>query len=69
MKNVLYIGPYRQNDEWGYTSKAFVNLLSAQDIKLVIRPVWFTGEVVSLDVEALEPYEYNKLDSCDILIP
>jgi hypothetical protein len=26
-KEVLYIGPYRQNDEWGKTSRAFLQLL------------------------------------------
>jgi len=70
MKNVLYVGPYRQNDEWGYTSKAFASLLASQkDINLVLRPIWFTGEENSKHVENLEPYELNNImESKDVLI-
>lgn len=68
MIDVLYVGPYRQNDEWGYTSKAFATLLAAQNINLVLRPVWFTGEHQSQDVDVLEKYEENKLSTKDILI-
>jgi len=68
MIDVLYVGPYRQNDEWGYTSKAVATLLAAQDINLVLRPVWFTPETQAQDVEHIEEYEYNALSTRDILI-
>lgn len=66
--DVLYVGPYRQNDEWGYTSKAFAQLLSNQEINLVTRPIWFNNEIMAVDVEAIEPYEFNTLDNYDVLI-
>lgn len=65
---ILYIGPYRQNDEWGYTSKALVKLIGDMDFHLVTRPVWFTGENKSRHVEDIEKFERNELASCDVLI-
>jgi len=66
--DVLYIGPYRQNDEWGYTSKAFATLLSKQDVNLILRPIWFNADTTAKDVEHLVEYEANELTSRDVLI-
>jgi hypothetical protein len=66
---ILYIGPYRQNDEWGYTSKAFATALSdMNDIDLILRPVYFNHETQSLDTDHLEQYEFKKAKKKDILI-
>ena len=62
MKNVLYIGPYRQNDEWGFTSRAFASLLSKQeDINLFIKPIWFNQDHTFVDIGNLTEYENKKM--------
>ena len=67
--SILYVGPYRQSDEWGYTSQAFAKLLVEQKgLEVVLRPVWFNNQDVSADIGNLEQYEYNELETADILI-
>jgi|GEM_PF-3112814 len=71
--NVLYIAPYRQADEWGVTSRGFLkilkNLNSEDQIKLVSRPIWFSGSIADTkDLEEFEDIESNSLESKDILI-
>jgi len=69
--SVLYVGPYRQQDEWGYTSRAFANLLAAQKEQLpdlVMRPVWFNNQQKLTDIGQLEEYEFKKVDSPDVII-
>lgn len=67
-KNVLYIGPYKQSDEWGANSKGFINLLkSIQDINLVVRPIWFNGES-HFRLDEYADLEYKKLESYDVII-
>lgn len=68
MKDIFYIGPYRQNDSWGYTSKAFVNLLASLPIKLSVRPVWFTPAEEARDIENIIQYEYQSPTEKDIII-
>lgn len=70
MKNVLYVGPYRQLDEWGMTSRAFVESLARQkDINLFIRPVWFNQDNTFIDIGDLVQYENKKLiGDKDVLI-
>ena len=67
--SVLYVGPYRQQDEWGYTSRGLANLLAAQ-IKddLVLRPVWFNNQQNLADIGPLEEYESKQVEEADVLI-
>jgi len=68
MKDVLYIGPYRQNDTWGYYSKSVATLLSNMDVNLALRPIWFTAAERAADIENLKQYEDVRLEHFDILI-
>ncbi len=70
MKEILYIAPYRQRDEWGRNSKAFLNLLlQEQDIDLVIRPVWFNHDNNYYEEQnIINEYELKKIKNKDILI-
>tara|TARA_R110002020_G_scaffold46539_8_gene132355 strand:- start:1272 stop:2333 length:1062 start_codon:yes stop_codon:yes gene_type:complete len=62
MKNVLYVGPYRQNDEWGITSRALVSSLSKnENINLCIRPIWFNQDHNLIDIGSLSKYENKKV--------
>lgn len=70
MKNILYIAPYRQIDEWGKNSKAFLNLLlNNNNIDLTIRPVWFNhNNNYYEESNLIEKYEFKKIKNKDILI-
>lgn len=62
MKNVLYIGPYRQLDEWGMNSRAFAKMLSQQEgVNLVLRPVWFNQDSHMVDIGDLSKYENKQI--------
>ena len=65
---VLYIGPYRQLDSWGQTSRGLLSLLAGQDIDLIARPVWFTGDQRGIDLGELEVYESKELVDRNVLI-
>lgn len=66
--NVLFIGPYRQQDYWGKISRSFINLLSKEDIKLVTRPLYYNIANKAEDIGNIEQYEFNSIDSKDIII-
>jgi hypothetical protein len=67
--NVLYIGPYRQKDEWGSSSMAFAQLLSNQkEINLVTRPIWFNNQFDYKDVGKLEELEFKNVEKPEVLI-
>ena len=43
---VLFIGPYRQNDLWGTTSRDFIKSLSLiEDISLTVRPIFLSDSL------------------------
>lgn len=69
MREILYIAPYRQKDEWGKNSKALLNLLLEQEIDLIIRPVWFNNDNnYNEQSEIIEEYEIKKIKNNDIII-
>ena len=69
MSNILYIGPYKQNDEWGLNSKAFLGLLQTYyGSNVVSRPIWFTSEDRMHEGFHLLQCEQNKLNSFDVII-
>ena len=60
-KEVLYIGPYRQNDEWGKTSRAFLQLLLHTVKNVVARPLYYSNNIVELgDNKAEHSYVKEK---------
>ena len=68
MKDVLYIGPYRQSDEWGQTAKAIVMALSQHDINLTCRPIWFNNEKNTALPDTFNKAEQNKVEKKQVLI-
>jgi hypothetical protein len=46
MKNVLYIGPYRQNDTYGEISRQFINSLKISN-NITSVPIYYTGDIIS----------------------
>jgi hypothetical protein len=67
--NILFIGPYRQSDAWGETSKGFIKtLLSVEDFSVTARPIFMSDQYSgSVDADILR-CESNKKDKYDVLI-
>jgi hypothetical protein len=66
--NILYVGPYRQNDDHGILSKLYLQNLIEANHKVTCRPLYFSTKYI-------EPYSQNTLkyenaiyDSYDCLI-
>lgn len=79
MKNILYIGPYRQKDGWGQASlnylKSIIHATQQLGYNLRIAPVYFTGQVwesmkvkPDADLDYLLPYENNTISKFDTII-
>lgn len=58
--NILYIGPYRQDDSWGTVSRNFVNNLLKTGHTITCRPLY------QLNKSATEPSEEIKLAEASI---
>ena len=64
--NILFIGPYRQNDEWGYKSQATLKSLQNTEHTITSRPIYMSS--LSNYNNYIEPSETIISDSYDILI-
>jgi glycosyltransferase involved in cell wall biosynthesis len=67
MKNVLFIGPYKQADGWGEAARQYIRALIASGVNLTIRPVFMGNSICEAPVEFLQ-YEDNKLPHYDCVI-
>lgn len=70
-KRVLFIGPYRQPDGWGFLSRSIVSsLLEIEEINLTTRPIILARSTTTLPT--IDPNifrcESNKQKSYDVLI-
>ena len=43
--NILFIGPYRQDDEWGRKSRAILRALQRGDNQVTSRPIFLSTHV------------------------
>ncbi len=68
MKNILYIGPYRQNDGWGLGSRDLVIALSKTNFNLATRPIYMCGNIETNELKEFERFEKESFDSYDIII-
>tara|TARA_R110000824_G_scaffold398848_1_gene603463 strand:+ start:922 stop:1983 length:1062 start_codon:yes stop_codon:yes gene_type:complete len=69
--NVLFIGPYRQPDEWGEMSRSIMkSMLSVDDISLTARPIFLSQAI--LNPESCDPdifrCEANKQSDYDVVV-
>ena len=66
--NVLFIGPYRQNDGWGNAAKAYIKALAGiESVNLCIRPIYMGSSICEIDEDIIE-FEYNSFDEYDLVI-
>ena len=64
--NILFIGPYRQNDEWGRKSRSVLKAIQKTNHNITSRPLYLSHEA-SYN-QYTEKSEFNILDHYDILI-
>ena len=69
MKNVLFIGPYRQQDSWGEDARDYIRALSTNpEISLSIRPIYYTNFLAPNIDEQIVKYEHTIHNSYDIIL-
>jgi len=64
--NILFIGPYRQRDEWGHKSRAVLSSLHNTSHSITARPIFLSSDA-QYD-EYSEIAEFQTKDHYDILI-
>ena len=64
--NVLFIGPYRQDDEWGRKSRAVLRALQRGDNQVTSRPIFLSTNIPHN--EYAEKSEFLTAESYDVLI-
>ena len=63
--SVLFVGPYRQPDEWGKRSLNLLQSLKKTNIDITARPLFLASFPTQTDKEETE---YTRFDNYDILI-
>lgn len=66
--NILFIGPYRQNDGWGLATQSYIRALATTNSNITIRPLFLAGNASSGIDNDLLLLENNKYDNYDIII-
>lgn len=67
--NALFIGPYRQNDGWGYATRDYIKaLLTNPEYNLTTQPVYLSSHDKNFDDEQIRTAEQTRFDHYDILI-
>jgi glycosyltransferase involved in cell wall biosynthesis len=67
MKNILFIGPYRQADGWGDASRSYIKAIASTNNNLTIHPNYFTNNITDIPQEVSQ-YEQKFFDNYDIVI-
>ena len=63
--NILFIGPYRQNDGWGIAARDYARALATTDHNLTIRPIYMSNHIdnnIPKDLLGLEQNDYKSYD-------
>ena len=64
--NILFIGPYRQNDEWGRKSRDMLYTLKQSGHSITSRPIFLSNNIDYAQFEELSEHVVN--DTYDIVI-
>ena len=63
MQNILYIGPYKENNGLGRSSRRYLKSLSLhKNINLSCRPIYFTNQIQleGGETDFIQPYEIKN---------
>jgi glycosyltransferase involved in cell wall biosynthesis len=66
--NVLFVGPYRQQDGWGLASQSYIRAIASQTSNITTRPVFLAGGDASPIDSDLLGYENSIYENYDIVI-
>lgn len=66
--NILFVGPYRQNDGWGLAAQSYIKALSTTGHNITTRPVFLAGSDMGLEDSKILEYENSFYDSYDMVI-
>jgi glycosyltransferase involved in cell wall biosynthesis len=66
--NILYIGPYRQNDSWGQDSRKFIRSIKTTESKLSLIPVYYTDNILQTIDSFVPEAELSRYKSYDKII-
>jgi len=65
--NTLFIGPYRQNDEWGLTSKNYLQAIGTQTQHITSRAIYLSNNLTSISNPSILQYENNLYPEYDMV--
>lgn len=70
MKNLLFIGPYRQKDGWGLASRDCIKAIATTNVNITTRPIYLAPGNVDKDFndENIIKYENNLCDKYDYVV-
>jgi len=66
--NILFVGPYRQSDGWGYAAREYIRALRLTKYNLCVRPVYMNSQKSYEDFDEFTDLENRKFESYDIII-
>ena len=66
--NILFIGPYRQQDGWGDAAIAYIRALKTTGNNLAIKSIYLASNLRAKNDEDILQLEKNKFDYYDIII-
>jgi glycosyltransferase involved in cell wall biosynthesis len=67
--NILYVGPYRQQDGWGRASRDYLKALSLTGYNVAARPIWLSNHVTNTSEQFVNELEAVVFDERpDIII-
>ena len=67
--NILFVAPYRQNDEWGLSSRQYLKaLLANTKINLTARPYYYISNSYNKISDDIIAAENTRLDHYDVII-
>lgn len=68
MKNILFIGPYRQYDGWGNASVQYLRALRLTGYNITARPIYLNNYSGYSQDDEFDDLEANNFDSYDTII-
>lgn len=66
--NILYVGPYRHNNDYGILSRLYLENLINSGNNVTCRSLYFGIDNIDRDLSELSPYEKNILSNYDVLV-
>jgi len=68
MKNILFVGPYRQSDGWGNAAKEYLRSLRLTGYDISSRPIYLNNQKEYTEYKEFNDLEDNSKENYDIII-